>query len=52
MAKRRGFHPIRRGESYSAKWEYIRQNPVRAGLCATPDEWFFEGEMHVLRWHD
>jgi putative transposase len=23
---------LRRGENYSEKWEYVRQNPVRAGL--------------------
>ena len=25
-------HLIRHSESYSEKWEYVRQNPVRAGL--------------------
>jgi REP element-mobilizing transposase RayT len=43
---------LRRGENYSAKWEYVRRNPVRAGLCARPEEWPFQGEMKVLRWHD
>ena len=30
----RGFfdHIIRSGESYSQKWDYVRENPVRAGL--------------------
>ncbi len=34
------------------KWEYIRHNPVRAGLVNDPDDWPYQGEMHVLRWHD
>ena len=28
-----------RGEQLSAKIDYIRQNPVVGGLCATADEW-------------
>lgn len=32
-------HLIRHGESYSEKWEYVRQNPVRAGLVNNADEW-------------
>ncbi len=38
-------HPIRHSESYAAKWEYVRQNPVRAGLVATPEEWPWQGEI-------
>jgi putative transposase len=38
-------HVLRSEESYSQKWEYVRQNPVRAGLCAHPDEWPFQGEI-------
>ena len=32
----RGFfdHLLRSPESYAGKWEYVRQNPVRAGLVA------------------
>jgi len=26
-------HLIRNSESYAAKWEYVRENPVRAGLA-------------------
>jgi len=43
---------LRRGENYSEKWEYVRHNPVRAGLCDTPENWQFQGEMNVLMWHD
>jgi putative transposase len=39
---------LRRDESYSAKWDYVRNNPVRAGLCLTPDEWPFQGELHEV----
>jgi len=32
-------HVLRSNESYSEKWEYIRMNPVRAGLVQNSDEW-------------
>jgi REP element-mobilizing transposase RayT len=32
-------HELRRAESLEQKIEYVRQNPVRRGLCATPDEY-------------
>ena len=38
-------HLIRHSESYAEKWEYVRQNPVRAGLVASPDEWQWQGEI-------
>lgn len=41
---------LRREESYGNKWEYVRQNPVRAGLVESPDDWPFCGEINVLRW--
>jgi REP-associated tyrosine transposase len=43
----RGFfdHIIRNSESYSAKWDYICENPVRAGLVPSTDEWPFQGEI-------
>lgn len=27
-------HVLRSGESYSEKWEYVRENPMRAGLAS------------------
>ncbi len=36
-------HLLRSNESYSEKWEYVRQNPVRAGLVDDPDRWPFAG---------
>ena len=38
-------HVLRSGESYAEKWEYVRQNPVRAGLCKSPDQWPWQGEI-------
>ena len=43
---------VRRGESYGAKWEYVRNNPVRAGLVACADDWPFQGELNRLAWHE
>jgi putative transposase len=47
----RGFfdHVMRSRESYSEKWEYVRNNPVRAGLVAEADAWPFHGEIAELR---
>jgi REP element-mobilizing transposase RayT len=33
---------LRSDESLSEKWEYLRQNPVRAGLVANPEDWPFQ----------
>jgi putative transposase len=38
-------HILRSDESYGEKWNYVRENPVRAGLVAAPDEWPFQGEI-------
>ena len=35
-------HRIRTWESGAEKAEYIRQNPVRAGLVARPEDWPFQ----------
>jgi len=43
---------LRRGESYSTKWQYVRKNPVRHGLVAQPEDWPWQGELTVLQWHD
>jgi REP element-mobilizing transposase RayT len=47
---RAGFfdHLIRHSESYSEKWEYVRQNPVRAGLVNDADAWPWQGEIARL----
>ena len=41
-------HVLRSAESYSQKWEYVRLNPVRAGLCDDPEEWPYQGEIVSL----
>ena|ERR1044071_3666653 len=33
---------LRSDESLSDKWEYLRQNPVRAGLVAGSDDWPYQ----------
>ncbi|MGD1019727.1 MAG: transposase [Verrucomicrobiia bacterium] len=41
-------HVLRSEESYAEKWEYVRQNPVRAGLTARVEDWPYQGEVHPL----
>jgi REP element-mobilizing transposase RayT len=38
-------HVIRHDESETEKWEYIRQNLVRAGLVVKAEDWPFAGEI-------
>jgi putative transposase len=38
-------HVIRHSESYAEKWEYVRQNPARAGLVVNAGEWPWQGEI-------
>ena len=46
----RGFfdHVLRSEESYAQKWQYVAQNPVRAGLVGKWEEWPYQGEIHPL----
>jgi REP element-mobilizing transposase RayT len=41
-------HVLRSADSYSEKWDYVRHNPVRAGLCAQAEEWPWSGEAELL----
>jgi putative transposase len=41
-------HLLRSRESYSQKWEYVRMNPVLAGLSRGPEEWPYQGEIVSL----
>jgi putative transposase len=41
---------IRSEEHYVEKREYLRQNPVRAGLVGQPDEWPWQGEIERIDW--
>lgn len=46
-----GFHHrLRDGESYSQKWQYVRENPVRAGLVTCPEDWPYFGRVHEIHW--
>ena len=38
-------HVLRSGESYTQKWNYVRDNPVRAVLVAKWEDWPFAGEI-------
>ena len=43
---------LRAGQSYSAKWDYVRNNAVRHGLVTRAEDWPYQGELNVLPWHD
>jgi putative transposase len=45
-------HVLRSGDSYSQKWNYVRENPVRAGLAVHWNEWPYLGEIFDLEFHD
>ena len=30
---------LRNDQNYNQKWEYVRENPVRAGLALRADDW-------------
>jgi putative transposase len=46
-----GFHHrMRDGESYAQKWQYVRENPVRAGLVERVGDWPYFGRVHEIRW--
>jgi REP element-mobilizing transposase RayT len=43
-------HLLRNDESYAQKWEYVRENPVRAGLVKFAQDWPYQGEIvHIDR---
>jgi putative transposase len=41
-------HILRSDESYSQKWDYVRDNPVRAGLVRAYDDWPYSGTIESL----
>jgi putative transposase len=41
-------HVLRSSESYSQKWEYVRENPVRAAMVQQANEWPWQGEIDDL----
>ena len=46
----RGFfdHVLRSEESYGQKWNYVRENPVRAGLVERAEDWPCAGEIVII----
>jgi putative transposase len=38
-------HVLRSDESRAEKWDYVRQNPVRAGLVAKAEDWPYAGAI-------
>ena len=42
-------HLLRHSESYSEKWNYVVQNPVRAGLVEQSKDWKYQGEVVSIR---
>ena len=43
-------HVLRNEESYAEKWEYVRDNPVRAELVKKWRDWPFAGEIFDLEY--
>ena len=41
-------HILRSDESYSEKWRYVMENPVRAGLVEDAMNWPYQGEFVVI----
>jgi putative transposase len=41
-------HILRSDESYAEKWNYVRDNPVRAGLVESAEHWPYQGEIVII----
>ena len=41
-------HLLRSDESYGQKWNYVRENPLRAGLVTKADDWPYSGEIVLI----
>ena len=39
---------LRNDESMAQKWDYIKENPVRAGLVADSADWSYQGEIVLI----
>ena len=39
---------LRSDDSYAEKWNYVRDNPVQAGLIKVADDWPYQGEIVVI----
>ena len=43
-------HILRSADSYSAKWDYVRMNPVRARLVENSNDWKYQGMIVPIRY--
>jgi putative transposase len=43
---------LRNGEHYGARWDYVRNNPVRHGVVSRPEDWPWQGELNEFHFHD
>ena len=43
-------HVLRSADSYSEKWDYVRNNPVRAGLVERAEEWKYQGFIEPIQY--
>ena len=43
-------HRLRSGESYDAKWHYVRNNPVKLKLVDKAEDWPYQGEIFPISW--
>jgi putative transposase len=43
-------HRLRRQESYTEKWQYVRENPLRKGLVKNANGWPYQGMLNTLPW--
>jgi len=41
-------HVLRSDESYGQKWNYVRENPARAGLVTNANDWPYVGEIIII----
>jgi REP element-mobilizing transposase RayT len=41
-------HVMRDSESYASKWQYVRDNPLRAGLVERSEDWPYQGEIVLI----
>ena len=41
-------HLLRSDESYASKWQYVRENPVRAGLARSAEDWPYAGKVEPI----
>ena len=45
-------HILRDANSYGAKWEYVRNNPVRHGYVKRAEDWPWQGEINSFEFED